>query len=191
MDKSPKSRFLIDGFPRNGNNLGGWQQQMSEHAHVGGVLLFECAEDVMEARLLERGKSSGRADDNAASIKKRFTTFRAETQPVLQYYEQLGLVQRVDAAQPVGTVYQSVCRALEAVHAADAQRRAQVSCIVHYYVRSRAELETYLASAQHAQARAALASAFPAIAAGGVRTRTLEAEGSLYPYGLSTARAFD
>lgn len=46
----------------------------------------------MEARLLERGKTSGRADDNAAAIKKRFATYRAETMPVVGYYAQLGLV---------------------------------------------------------------------------------------------------
>ena len=37
----------------------------------------------MEERLLERGKTSGRSDDNAASIRKRFATFRDETTPVL------------------------------------------------------------------------------------------------------------
>lgn len=36
------------------------------------MLFFECSENTLEERLLERGKTSGRADDNIASIKKRF-----------------------------------------------------------------------------------------------------------------------
>lgn len=41
----------------------------------------------MEERLLERGKTSGRSDDNVESIRKRFKTFGDETMPVLKYYE--------------------------------------------------------------------------------------------------------
>jgi hypothetical protein len=36
------------------------------------VLFFSCTEEVMLSRLLERGKTSGREDDNVVSIKKRF-----------------------------------------------------------------------------------------------------------------------
>jgi len=38
----------------------------------------------MEKRLLERGKTSGRADDNAETIKKRFETFMNETKPIVE-----------------------------------------------------------------------------------------------------------
>lgn len=52
----------------------------------------------MEARLLERGKTSGRADDNAGAIQKRFATFRAETMPIVGYYAQLGAVHTCGAS---------------------------------------------------------------------------------------------
>jgi UMP-CMP kinase len=35
---------------------------------------------------MERGKTSGRADDNAESIKKRFRTFEETSMPVVEYY---------------------------------------------------------------------------------------------------------
>ena len=38
----------------------------------------------MTSRLLKRGETSGRADDNAETIKKRFATFRNETMPVVE-----------------------------------------------------------------------------------------------------------
>ncbi|KAJ1634710.1 hypothetical protein T492DRAFT_559311, partial [Pavlovales sp. CCMP2436] len=59
MAASTCKRFLVDGFPRNGDNLAGWHKQMGGAAHVGGVLMYECPEAVMESRLLERGKTSG------------------------------------------------------------------------------------------------------------------------------------
>jgi adenylate kinase family enzyme len=40
----------------------------------------------MQKRLLIRGKTSGRADDNSETIKKRFDTFNNETKPVIQYF---------------------------------------------------------------------------------------------------------
>ncbi len=50
------------------------------------LLYFECSEKEMQKRLLIRGKTSGRADDNSETIKKRFDTFNNETKPVIQYF---------------------------------------------------------------------------------------------------------
>ena len=46
MIDSGKDTFLIDGFPRNKDNLDGWNRQMGTKAEVKGVLFFECANDV-------------------------------------------------------------------------------------------------------------------------------------------------
>jgi UMP-CMP kinase len=50
----------------------------------------------MEKRLLKRGETSGRTDDNIASIKKRFKTFQEQTMPVIDYYGKQSKVVRVD-----------------------------------------------------------------------------------------------
>lgn len=46
MNKSDKHKFLIDGFPRNKDNLDGWNNLMSEKVNLMGVLFFDCPEDV-------------------------------------------------------------------------------------------------------------------------------------------------
>lgn len=51
----------------------------------------------MLARLLERGKTSGREDDNVESIKKRFRTYANDTMPVIQYYAAQDKVAEVHA----------------------------------------------------------------------------------------------
>ena len=59
------------------------------------LLFFECSAEVMEERLLKRGETSGRADDNIETIKKRFATFEEKTLPVIDRYEQQNKVKKV------------------------------------------------------------------------------------------------
>lgn len=59
------------------------------------ILFFECSEEVMEERLIKRGETSGRVDDNAETIKKRLKTFVEKTMPVLESYEEKNKVKRV------------------------------------------------------------------------------------------------
>jgi UMP-CMP kinase len=63
------------------------------------TLFLECPEDVMLQRLLKRGQTSGRADDNEEVIKKRFKTFVDTTMPVVNYFESQGRVVKVSAVQ--------------------------------------------------------------------------------------------
>jgi len=40
------TKFLIDGFPRNQDNLEGWEREMSDKVNMLFVLFFDCSEDV-------------------------------------------------------------------------------------------------------------------------------------------------
>ena len=75
--------FLIDGFPRNFDNLEGWTQYMGDAAVVWGVLVYQCPLSILEERVLDRAKGSGRSDDNVESLRKRFSTFEGEAVPVI------------------------------------------------------------------------------------------------------------
>lgn len=72
------------------------------------TLFFDCPEDVMQERLLNRGKTSGRSDDNAESIKKRFKTFVETSMPVVDYFESEGRVEKVAATESPDAVYKIV-----------------------------------------------------------------------------------
>lgn len=72
------------------------------------TLFFDCPEDVMQERLLNRGKTSGRADDNEESIKKRFRTFVDTSMPVVEYFEKQGRVVKVSATKGPDEVYEKV-----------------------------------------------------------------------------------
>mmetsp|Transcript_2288 Transcript_2288/g.4424 ORF Transcript_2288/g.4424 Transcript_2288/m.4424 type:complete len:893 (+) Transcript_2288:142-2820(+) len=105
MDKSDCDNFLIDGFPRNADNLDGWKRVVKDNAKVLGCLFFDCPEEVMESRLLERGKTSGRSDDNIESIRKRFRTYINDTRPIIDLFEARGKTFRVISDRPVEQVY--------------------------------------------------------------------------------------
>lgn len=99
--------FLIDGFPRGQDNIDAWDNQMSKHK-LTTVLNFECPEEVLVGRLLERGKSSGRSDDNMETIRKRFATHVEASKPVLQRYEKDGILHTIMADRPKEEVYKNV-----------------------------------------------------------------------------------
>ncbi|XP_077415570.1 UMP-CMP kinase [Vanacampus margaritifer] len=103
-----KFRFLIDGFPRNEDNLQGWNKVMDGRADVKFVLFFDCSNAVCINRCLERGKSSGRTDDNRESLEKRIQTYLQSTRPIIQLYEKQGKVRCVDAARSVDEVFAAV-----------------------------------------------------------------------------------
>ena len=120
--KDGGKRFLVDGFPRNTNNLSGWQLAVGDTLKLGGVLSYEVAEDILEARLLTRGETSGRTDDNIESIKKRFVTFVRETVPVIEYYKHQGLVHAFDGARSVEDVWADTRAAIEQIERTQAAR---------------------------------------------------------------------
>jgi len=108
MKKSGKNKFLIDGFPRNEENNSAWEKQMADKVDLQFILFFDCPEEVMQERILTRGKSSGRNDDNPDSIKKRFNTHINETIPVVNSYDQRGKVVKIDANRSVEEVWKDV-----------------------------------------------------------------------------------
>ena len=66
MERSGKSKILIDGFPRNDSNREVFQKVVGYDCSL--VLFFDCPEDVLEKRILSRNQ--GRVDDNIETIKK-------------------------------------------------------------------------------------------------------------------------
>lgn len=67
--------FLLDGFPRNQENVDAWEAKMKDVCKLEFLLNFEVDPAIMEERMLERAKTSGRSDDNPETIKKRLNTF--------------------------------------------------------------------------------------------------------------------
>jgi len=105
-----QGRFLVDGFPRKMDQAIKFDQEVCLSAFV---LFFACTEEVMLERLLGRAQTSGRADDNEETIKKRFKTFEDTSMPVIDYYREQNKVVEVDATASIDNVYVEVKKAMD------------------------------------------------------------------------------
>ncbi|ORZ04790.1 adenylate kinase-domain-containing protein, partial [Catenaria anguillulae PL171] len=98
MRKNPTAPgYLVDGYPRTLEQA----QDIVMIIPPRFVLYFDCPPDVLVQRLLKRGETSGRADDNAESIKKRIETFHAATMPVIEFFNAHGVVRKIDATRTI------------------------------------------------------------------------------------------
>lgn len=106
-------KFLLDGFPRSQDNLDKWNEECSATCSVNCAMFFECPLDELEKRLLKRGETSGRADDNLETIKKRFNTFQTESVPVVENLKADGTeVYKVEAVGTVDEVWEKTKKCL-------------------------------------------------------------------------------
>jgi len=106
-----KGLFLIDGFPRKLDQAHAFERTVVPSKFT---LFFDCSEAVMEKRLLHRGETSGRADDNIESIKKRFRTFVETSMPVVNEFESQDRVVKVSAERSPDEVYADVVEKFKA-----------------------------------------------------------------------------
>lgn len=108
MDSSATDKFLVDGFPRDLMNLECWNKEMENVAEVLFLLFLDCPNEVVVERLLERGKTSGRNDDNAETIQKRLTTYENQTRPIIEHFRGLDKVRQVDSNRSEAEVFADV-----------------------------------------------------------------------------------
>uniref|UniRef100_A0A8C5JVX2 Nucleoside-diphosphate kinase n=1 Tax=Jaculus jaculus TaxID=51337 RepID=A0A8C5JVX2_JACJA len=102
-----KNKFLIDEFPRNQDNLQGWNKTMDGKANVSFVLFFDCNNEICIERCLQRGTSSGR---NRESLEKRIQAYLQSTKPIIDLYEEMGKVKKIDASKSVDEVFDEVVK---------------------------------------------------------------------------------
>ncbi|XP_072172711.1 UMP-CMP kinase-like isoform X2 [Diadema setosum] len=113
MTQSATKKFLIDGFPRNEDNLSGWNNRMTDKVDFKFVLFFDCSKDTCVNRILERGKTSGRSDDNVESLEKRFVTYWNQTKPIIDHYDAQGKVRKINAEEGPDNVFSAVMQVFQ------------------------------------------------------------------------------
>merc|ERR1719431_377587 len=86
--------FLIDGYPREIRQGTLFEQSVKT---CDAVVYFKASDKTMTGRLMKRGETSGRVDDNEETIKKRLVTFHESTQPVVDHYKVKKLLLEIPA----------------------------------------------------------------------------------------------
>ena len=101
--------FLFDGFPRTyiqSYILEGLMLKLNTSLNC--LISLELSEEESVKRLLNRGKISGRSDDNETVICNRLKEYKEKTLPVLQFYKDKGIYHEVDGARSIEAVTESI-----------------------------------------------------------------------------------
>lgn len=101
--------YLLDGFPRTV----GQAESLDEYVRAAGRPL-DCALElrVDEDRLVARLLGRGREDDKEEVIRRRLIAYREQTQPVAEYYQQQGILKRIDGNASPDEVFERIKAAL-------------------------------------------------------------------------------
>jgi adenylate kinase len=107
--------FLFDGFPRNVAQAQALDKLLElKKTEINLVLALEVSEEELVNRLLNRGKTSGRSDDNnELVIRKRFAVYSNETTPVAEHYKKARKFQSVKGEGSVDEIFASICEAID------------------------------------------------------------------------------
>ena len=87
-DALPKEQGVIfDGFPRTIPQAEALKAMLAERGTtVHAMLELNVPDEMLMERLINRGKTSGRADDNEETIRTRLQVYRSETAPLIEHY---------------------------------------------------------------------------------------------------------
>jgi adenylate kinase len=102
--------FVFDGFPRTVAQAEALDRLMAENGTtIAGMIELEVEENELVKRLLLRGASSGRADDqNEDTIRKRFNEYLNKTLPVANYYKQQNKHQSVYGIGDIEEIFNNI-----------------------------------------------------------------------------------
>lgn len=110
ITENPDSNgFLFDGFPRTyiqAYILEGLMIKLNTSLNC--LISLEVDEEVSVERLLNRGKTSGRADDNETVIRNRLKEYNEKTLPVLQFYKDKGVYFEVKGDDSIEDVNKNI-----------------------------------------------------------------------------------
>ncbi len=105
---------IFDGFPRTipqAEALSGLLKELGTEIHA--VVGLEVDEDELVRRMIERGKASGRSDDNIDTIRKRLEVYHKQTSPLRDYYIGKGNYHAIDGNGTVDDIFRVITDSLE------------------------------------------------------------------------------
>ena len=93
-----KNGFILDGYPRNYAQIEGLPSDIDKAFYV------KVTDDEGIKRLIGRGRN----DDSLDVITKRLELFHKETEPLLTYFKEQGVLEEIDGKRSRGTIHQDI-----------------------------------------------------------------------------------
>lgn len=109
--------FIFDGFPRTVHQAQALDDLLNQfETSVSGMIALDVPDEELKKRLLERGVTSGRADDqNESKINHRIKVYKEETIPVAQYYESQNKFNKINGVGNIDAIFTEIRNKIDAL----------------------------------------------------------------------------
>lgn len=105
---------IFDGFPRTIPQAEALKKMLADRGHcIAAMIELYAPEDILMARLLNRGKEQGRSDDNEETINKRLAVYKSQTAPLIDWYKKEGLHHYVKSYGVLEEIFADVCKIID------------------------------------------------------------------------------
>ncbi|MGM0945756.1 MAG: adenylate kinase [Bacteroidota bacterium] len=107
--------FIFDGFPRTTAQAKALDFMLEKHEmEISGMIALDVPENVLKERIKERGKTSGRVDDqDEGKINTRIKVYLDETLPVAEYYEKQGKFTKINGVGSIEGIFEDIAQVID------------------------------------------------------------------------------
>lgn len=113
-DAKAAKGVVFDGFPRTIPQAEALKKMLEERgSKVHAVVGLEVPEEELVERMLNRGKQTGRADDNPETIKNRLDVYHKQTHPLKEYYQNEGNYLPINGSGSVEQIFNDIAEGIE------------------------------------------------------------------------------
>ncbi|MGQ1945847.1 adenylate kinase [Geofilum sp. OHC36d9] len=105
---------IFDGFPRTVAQAEALKEMLQKRGEDISVMLnLEVNREELISRLLKRGETSGRSDDNLETIEKRIKVYEEQTSPVIGFYKTEGTYKGIKGVGTIDEIFDRISNAIE------------------------------------------------------------------------------
>lgn len=113
-ETADKKGVVFDGFPRTIPQAEALKELLLKRgSDLHAVIGLEVPEEELVERMLNRGKQTGRADDNLETIKNRLQVYHNQTHPLREYYAREGKYLPINGSGSVDEIYDNIANGIE------------------------------------------------------------------------------
>lgn len=107
---------IFDGFPRTVKQADALKEMLAKRGHkVAAMIELDVPTEELVTRLINRGKVSGRSDDNEETINKRLKVYNEQTAPLIDWYEKEGIHYHVEGLGTVDEIFDRISKIIDSL----------------------------------------------------------------------------